>query len=457
MLLYAFLWNACVCASSPDKAAIDAAGEFFHFHERKRLQSKRKASLYALPEETRQQHPSPRYAPGSTVGLVVVADPSFQKSYASQLQTLSCFAGRHDYDFWVLQGSAFPKCDSFRDIFFRKHCIVAQFLKQQASGYTAVVLDADVVAVDLERGLQQWTSHPGDLQFYERFAVPEGEIAAGNYIARNYPWVTAALMEWAKMEQYKPDGFSSCDNGALHVLLVYILGLQTRHRCLDLYGDLHSPVTNLEPYFEFVRCAKAALGAPRAWLVNCSFFGFEEDCHPAVGVLTIWPRMSFMVDDGALLDFKSSKGLGPVMHHGIKNSSVIPDKYYSNIETCMMKDAAFVDASALGNSMASFAGAWQDLYIDFGYCHQLRCVESCVRSYSCEPLDIATDVSTPRHVRLMQQRTEVLQNHPWLGPPSKILKIVDVTLKIAALLTAVAFILRSVAPCLMIAHKAESQ
>jgi len=427
------------------------------------LQSKRKASLHVLPEQNvlpETFYPSllarARHAPGSTkVGLVVVADPHFQKVYDSQLQTLSCFARRHNYDFWVMDTS-FPECDSFPNLYYRKHCLVAQLLKRQALGYTAVVLDADVVAVDLERGLQQWISHPGDLQFYERFDIPEGEIAAGNYIARNYPWVTAALMEWAKMEPYQPDGFSSSDNGALHVLLVYILGLQTRHKCLEEYGDLHSPVANLEPYFEFVRCAKAALGAPRAWLVDCSFFGLEEDCHPAAGVLTIWPRLSFMVDDGAVLDFKSSKGAGPVLHHGIKNHSVIPEKYYSNLETCTVKDAAFVDASVLGNSLANIAGAWQDLYIDFGYCRQLRCVESCMRSYSCEPLDIAADVSTPRHLRLMQQRTELLQNQQSLLPPSKILKILDVTLKVAAL-TALAVILRSLAPCFMITDKAVSQ
>lgn len=34
--------------------------------------------------------------------------------------------------------------------------------------YTLAVLDADVVAVVLDRGLDLWTSSTGDLQFYER-------------------------------------------------------------------------------------------------------------------------------------------------------------------------------------------------------------------------------------------------------------------------------------------------
>ena len=34
-------------------------------------------------------------------------------------------------------------------------------------------------------------------------------------------------------------------------------------------------------------------------------------------MLSIWPRMSFFVDDGVYLN-RHASSLGPVMHHGIK-------------------------------------------------------------------------------------------------------------------------------------------
>lgn len=170
------------------------------------------------------------------VGLVIMADQNFQGKYTSQIQSIRCYAQQQGYDLWLLNGS-FPRCVAFRsDFFYLKHCAVAELLETRPERYTAVVLDADVVAVVLDRGLERWLHSPGELQFYQRIAGPE--VMAGNYLARNVPWVREFLRRWALLRSRKPPGFSSADNGALHVALVNILELEGAEHVSALYSNL---------------------------------------------------------------------------------------------------------------------------------------------------------------------------------------------------------------------------
>merc|ERR1712032_1076448 len=103
------------------------------------------------------------------VGLLTLADRMFQKLYAPQIASMKCYANYHGYDHFLFDQNDFPDCDKYRgDFFYQKHCLVSRFLELQPANYVAVIFDADVVAVVLNRGLGEWLDGGVDLQFYTR-------------------------------------------------------------------------------------------------------------------------------------------------------------------------------------------------------------------------------------------------------------------------------------------------
>ena len=54
--------------------------------------------------------------------------------------------------------------------------------------------------------------------FYERWF--SGEVVAGGYGVRNNRKTREFLKMWADLELNQPKGFSSADNGAIHVALM---------------------------------------------------------------------------------------------------------------------------------------------------------------------------------------------------------------------------------------------
>ena len=71
------------------------------------------------------------------------------------------------------------------------------------------------------------------------------------------------LKMWADLEFDTPEGFSSADNGAIHVALMkWFIGLNDTRvvQCMSAYNALKDPVTNLNPYWNFVNCARRTLG-----------------------------------------------------------------------------------------------------------------------------------------------------------------------------------------------------
>lgn len=311
------------------------------------------------------------------VGIVVVADANFQIEFSPQLHSLRCYAARNHYDFVTFDRVMFPECEKMKhekhadsDIFFMKHCIVAEFLRAQPPGYTAVVVDSDNVAVVMDKGLERWLQNPGDVQFYERDAVVE--IAAGNYIARNTPFGLRFLMQWSEYVHRQPPGFSSADNGALHAHLISTLRLAGREKCLDMYQNLTDDSMHLDPYMEFVKCARQKLGNPRTW-------------HTGDGKVTIWPQLHFFVADGVSFELQASPLLGPVIHHGVKDRKLVEtpygkeSKYYKNLDRCEINEAQlFVPLTGkgfrmLGKGPSRFRGC-------------VQCVPECTRTLSCQPL-----------------------------------------------------------------------
>eukprot|EP00440_Ansanella_granifera_P060891 gb/GFBE01066005.1/.p1 GENE.gb/GFBE01066005.1/~~gb/GFBE01066005.1/.p1 ORF type:complete len:416 (+),score=84.81 gb/GFBE01066005.1/:1-1248(+) len=320
-------------------------------------------------------------------GLVVMADHEFQSRYAPQIQTVKCFAQKQGYDLWLLTGEEFPKCSQYEEkqdgFFYLKHCSVAELLELQRPKYAAVVLDADVAAVVMNRSLDRWLDSDGDLQFYER--ITGEEVMAGNYVAKNKPWVRDFLHRWAAMFKDKPPGFSSADNGVLHVMLVEALELKGADHILRLYENLTAPVTNLDPYWAFVKDAKEVLGPPRAWRIDGTKLGRAHGCKSCV--LAIWPRMNYFVDDGVYLDRHASSEIGPVMHHGIKDVKDVEQHYFMDVWSCKLNEAkVLVSSSALGKTAFGVAVGYKNLYPQGPSCTGHQCAERCVKDFTCQPI-----------------------------------------------------------------------
>ena len=121
-------------------------------------------------------------------------------------------------------------------------------------------MDADVVGVPSNASLKPWfdLAKENDLVFYERSW--NFEIMAGNYIVKNSEYARGFLLRWSNFEYFKPSGFSSSDNGAIHLHVLHELGISGHKKCADLYKNLIAKVTNLNPYFEFVACTRELLG-----------------------------------------------------------------------------------------------------------------------------------------------------------------------------------------------------
>lgn len=139
-------------------------------------------SRHQLPDEIQQlQALQPELKGSEAVGLVIVADGNFRQHYHGQISSVRCYAQKNGYDLWLLHGDEFEECGNKYYppgyYFFQKHCVVAALLEEQSAAYTVAVLDADVVAVVLDRNLSYWIQNGGDLQFYGR--ITGVEIASG--------------------------------------------------------------------------------------------------------------------------------------------------------------------------------------------------------------------------------------------------------------------------------------
>eukprot|EP00747_Dinoflagellata_sp_TGD_P047059 gnl/TRDRNA2_/TRDRNA2_144788_c0_seq1.p1 gnl/TRDRNA2_/TRDRNA2_144788_c0~~gnl/TRDRNA2_/TRDRNA2_144788_c0_seq1.p1 ORF type:complete len:563 (+),score=71.13 gnl/TRDRNA2_/TRDRNA2_144788_c0_seq1:98-1690(+) len=307
------------------------------------------------------------------VGVMILADKTFQSKFQSQIQTHRCFTQRRGYDLWLLDGSEFKACRRYRDLgsfFFQKHCVVSEFLGTQAPGYVVAVVDADVVAVVLDRGLEEWARHDADVQFYER--VTGEEIAAGNYIARNTPFARKFLMDWANWIDRRPKGYSSEDNGAIHLHVAKTMQLVGVERCEQMFASLVALSDNLNPYFDYVKCVKGLIGPPRRWQVSGG------------GVITVWPRLHFFVVDGVFTHHEAANSVGPVMHHGLKLKTDVKDFYFSNVDACELSEKYLESDQHFGFHVLRMARLYPHLYPPGAKCSQ--CVERCMRTLSCPPL-----------------------------------------------------------------------
>lgn len=183
----------------------------------KRQMEKMQPAMIILADD--ESHSNPKKADatslknGPTLQMLVLADANFAKKYDPIFQKNKEYAVRHGYN-WNVIGAGSKNCTQlFRDFFFRKHCMVAEWMSSIAENDIVMVFDSDVVAYRTDISLNEWVALTEDVVMYER--IWNTEIAAGNYIVRNNHRTRSFLMDWAKYEYEMPRGFSSADNGEI--------------------------------------------------------------------------------------------------------------------------------------------------------------------------------------------------------------------------------------------------
>ena len=272
------------------------------------------------------------------VQLWTVVEQRHEAIYAKQMEAMRCYARLHGYRFRTLRRDAYGDACTRRDIFFAKHCIVAKTLADEPDGTVVVVLDADVTPANDEVPIERFLDG-SDLIFYERGQdLPTGdyELAAGNYIVRNGDFARSFLNLWSLYDYPMPKGFSSSDNGAIHVVMARALGAPNAEECAAGYRALSGTNLNLDPmYFPWVKlCRKFVQAGHHVVAGGLPPYPMDESFrrnlpHPA-GRITIASTWRAFVVDGSLArpaawdqSGRSPTGdwVHPALFHGLKDSS----------------------------------------------------------------------------------------------------------------------------------------
>ena len=206
------------------------------------------------------------------IGIVVVSDKQYQAKQEPLYETHRQYASHHGYDYHVLEPN--PSCRQVLvHFFFIKHCTVRKFLATQEKDYTLFVVDGDVIVAAPEVGLDRWTNQSADVLLYER--EWNFELTAGNYMVRNSPFGKQFLRTWELFDHRARDirGFSSYDNGALHLAVLQVLDtiipFEEYEACDRSYQLLENrDAKNLTEYYTFVACTRRVLGPNRIWEVT---------------------------------------------------------------------------------------------------------------------------------------------------------------------------------------------
>lgn len=205
--------------------------------------------------------------------------------------------------------------------------MVASYMKRSTvEGDIVVFFDADYVPYRYHRSLDQWAdafrypTQVGDIEPLSQqtpidFAVYDrgflSEIASGSYFARSSPKMIHFLNEWSKYVNRQPPGFSSADNGSMHIHLIRSLGIETEEGgiCGNKYNNLTAPVTNLKPYEDFLKCCRKNLAIGKHRHRN---HPEEQFSVWVVGHVDPWAI------DGVSENKPKEAQNGSIFHHGIK-------------------------------------------------------------------------------------------------------------------------------------------
>ncbi|VDM56513.1 unnamed protein product [Angiostrongylus costaricensis] len=74
----------------------------------------------------------------------------------------------------------------FVQVFFRRHCVVAQFLKEFTEFDYVLFIDSDIGVVNPKRRIEEFIDPKMEIIFYDRFF--NWEVMAGSYLVRDSKW-----------------------------------------------------------------------------------------------------------------------------------------------------------------------------------------------------------------------------------------------------------------------------
>ena len=262
------------------------------------------------------------------IHVVVVADQAYAQRYTPVFDRMADYAHRHGYSWTVLGKDYFEardgiipeECVPYQSFFFLKHCLVAYWMEAEniPDSDAIFVLDSDNIPYRMEASLDDWTRFEETIVLYVRGWSEE--ITAGNYMVRNTEAGRNFLKAWAHYNVHLPVGFSSYDNGALHIHLLRALGIEPPPRigtCGMLYHTLKSSATDLTEYWNFVTCARNALGS------NSEGDKDDDDrakmqtfVNGSLSVRLLPQKHGFAVDHH--LDQEPTNARGAVFHHNVK-------------------------------------------------------------------------------------------------------------------------------------------
>ncbi|CAJ0963573.1 unnamed protein product, partial [Mesorhabditis belari] len=197
--------------------------------------------------------------------FIAYQNGSFHHRYRVAQQTLKCYLQTTNYELLLVDLYNEPKvknnCDRHKDIMFRRHCALLQYLNDTD---WMLVMDADTAVVNPEHCIEEWIDDRVNLIFYERFF--NWEITAGIFLVKNSEFAYDFIKRWSMWEFDHPRiPFGTSDNCVLHMHTLQTIFNKTAPAAVNVCNKIWHNTTGYESYLAFVFCTKIMFGANRFW------------------------------------------------------------------------------------------------------------------------------------------------------------------------------------------------
>ncbi|KAI6170639.1 hypothetical protein M3Y97_01130400 [Aphelenchoides bicaudatus] len=118
------------------------------------------------------------------------------ENYNLAEKTLLCYAKMHNYSYIEINfkehANLFNKCPG-NDAMFRRHCVVANFLKDNEDKLDWILfIDSDMGVINPNHTIEEYLDETADLIFHK--------LATNSYLARNTEYARNFLLKWSSYE-----------------------------------------------------------------------------------------------------------------------------------------------------------------------------------------------------------------------------------------------------------------